>query len=390
MKKIRSLKHYVFLMAFTVLACLLFGINTNAATTGKVYFSVEKFTIGQGYLIEPCEVTIIDGEKVSQITDRVLKANGYSCLLKSGTWYLEGITNADSGKIKVPMCIQNEWGNSLYTESDRDLCEFDYNSSSGWTYYCNNVSPNYLADSWEAHNGDVIRWRFTLYYGDLGSDRLTIPGLDSLTKSMAVFNANKQLCVEKGYQSAYNEALNFVTNMDSYYIDESQSGHTQKEIEAKIQNLCNKLPTEASINQWEAEKAAAEKAAAEKAAAEKAAAEKAAAEKAAAAKKAAAAAKKKYTPTAPKWKSLKSTKKSTATLTWNKNSKATGYEIYMSTKKSSGYKKIATVKSWKKVTYTKTKLKRKKTYYFKIRAYKTVSKTTYRSSYSTLKKVKIK
>ncbi len=369
MKKIRSLKHYVFLMAFTVLACLLFGINTNAATTGKVYFSVEKFTIGQGYLIEPCEVTIIDGEKVSQITDRVLKANGYSCLLKSGTWYLEGITNADSGKIKVPMCIQNEWGNSLYTESDRDLCEFDYNSSSGWTYYCNNVSPNYLADSWEAHNGDVIRWRFTLYYGDLGSDRLTIPGLDSLTKSMAVFNANKQLCVEKGYQSAYNEALNFVTNMDSYYIDESQSGHTQKEIEAKIQNLCNKLPTEASINQWEAEKAAAEKAAAEKAA---------------------AAAKKKYTPTAPKWKSLKSTKKSTATLTWNKNSKATGYEIYMSTKKSSGYKKIATVKSWKKVTYTKTKLKRKKTYYFKIRAYKTVSKTTYRSSYSTLKKVKIK
>ena len=116
MKKIRSLKHYVFLMAFTVLACLLFGINTNAATTGKVYFSVEKFTIGQGYLIEPCEVTIIDGEKVSQITDRVLKANGYSCLLKSGTWYLEGITNADSGKIKVPMCIQNEWGNSLYTE----------------------------------------------------------------------------------------------------------------------------------------------------------------------------------------------------------------------------------------------------------------------------------
>ena len=227
-----------------------------------------------------------------------------------------------------------------------------------------------MADSWEAHNGDVIRWRFTLYYGDLGSDRLTIPGLDSLTKSMAVFNANKQLCVEKGYQSAYNEALNFVTNMDSYYIDESQSGHTQKEIEAKIQNLCNKLPTEASINQWEAEKAAAEKAAA--------------------AKKAAAAAKKKYTPTAPKWKSLKSTKKSTATLTWNKNSKATGYEIYMSTKKSSGYKKIATVKSWKKVTYTKTKLKRKKTYYFKIRAYKTVSKTTYRSSYSTLKKVKIK
>lgn len=122
---------------------------------------------------------------------------------------------------------------------------------------------------------------------------------------------------------------------------------------------------------------------------DKAAADKVAAEKAAAAKKAAAD-KKKYTPTAPKWKSLKSTKKGAATLTWAKNSKATGYEIYVSTKKTSGFKKLATVKSWKKVTYTKTKLKSKTTYYFKIRAYKTVNKTTYRSAYSTVKKVKTK
>ena len=122
---------------------------------------------------------------------------------------------------------------------------------------------------------------------------------------------------------------------------------------------------------------------------DKAAADKVAAEKAAAAKKAAAD-KKKYTPTAPKWKSLKSTKKGAATLTWAKNSKATGYEIYVSTKKTSGFKKLATVKSWKKVTYTKTKLKRKTTYYFKIRAYKTVNKTTYRSAYSTVKRVKTK
>lgn len=122
---------------------------------------------------------------------------------------------------------------------------------------------------------------------------------------------------------------------------------------------------------------------------DKAATDKVAAEKAAAAKKAAAD-KKKYTPTAPKWKSLKSTKKGAATLTWAKNSKATGYEIYVSTKKTSGFKKLATVKSWKKVTYTKTKLKSKTTYYFKIRAYKTVNKTTYRSAYSTVKKVKTK
>lgn len=117
----------------------------------------------------------------------------------------------------------------------------------------------------------------------------------------------------------------------------------------------------------------------------KTAAQKAAAEKAAAAKLA-----KKYTPVAPQWKSLKSKKTRTATLTWKKNSKATGYEIYMSTRKSSGYKKIATVKNWKKYSYTKKKLAKKKTYYFKLRAYKKAGGKIYRSSFSKVKKVKVK
>lgn len=364
MKRIDVVKYSVFLPVIALLACLLIHVNAHAAATGKIYFSVEKFTIGQGFLVEPCEVTITEGEKVSKITERVLKAKGYVPVINSGTWYLEGIKNADSGTVKVPLCIRNEWGSNLLTESDRDLCEFDYSNSSGWTYYCNNISPAYMADSWKVHNGDVIRWRFTLHYGDLGSERLAVPNMDALIKAMAVFNANRQLCVEKGYLTAYNEASRFVTDMDSSFIDESQPGHTEKEIEAKIRKLCGNLPTEGTVKQWKAEKEAE--------------------------KKAAAAKRKKYTPSAPKWKSIKSVRKGTASLVWKKNSKATGYEIYMSTKKSSGYKKIATVKNGKKVTYTKKKLKRKKTYYFKLKAYKTVSGTKYRSSFSAVKKVKVK
>ena len=117
---------------------------------------------------------------------------------------------------------------------------------------------------------------------------------------------------------------------------------------------------------------------------------KTAAQKEAAAKKAAAKLAKKYTPVAPQWKSLRSKKTRTATLTWKKNSKATGYEIFMSTRKSSGYKKIATVKNWKKYSYTKKKLAKKKTYYFKLRAYKKAGGKIYRSSFSKVKKVKVK
>lgn len=366
----KQLRHCFLVAAFGLLGCLLFSTGTEAATTGKVYISVEKFTIGQGYLIEPCEVTFTEGEKVSQITDRVLKANGYDYQLLYGQWFLDEIVNADSGVAKVPECIKKKWGNNITSNSDKNLGSFDYAENAGWCYNYNNTSPDDLSDKCVAHDGDVIRWRFTLFDGTLGSDKLPLPNLDSLTKSMAIFNANKQLCVEKGYQAAYNEALSFASNMDAHYIDEEVSGHTKKEIETKIQSLCSKLPTEATINQWKAEKAAAEQQAI------------AQAEEA---RKAAL-----YTPAVPTLKSVKSTKTRTAVITWKKNKKATGYEIYMSTKKASGYKKITTVKSWKKVTYTKKKLKKNKKYYFKVRAYKTAEGKKYYSAYSKVKAVKVK
>lgn len=366
----KKLRHCFLVAALTLLGCLLFSTGTEAATKGKVYISVERFTIGQGYLIEPCEVTITEGEMVSQITDRVLKAHGYDYNLLPGSWFLDEIVNADSGNAKVPECIKNKWGDIYYTNSDHDLGSADYAYGAGWCYNYNNTSPDDLSDKCVAHDGDVIRWRFTLFDGTLGGDKLALPNLDSLTKSMAIFNANKQLCVEKGYQAAYNEALSFASNMDAHYIDEGVSGHTKKEIEAKVQSLCSKLPTEATINQWKAEKAAAEQAAL------------AQAEEA---RKAAL-----YTPAAPTLKSVKSTKTRTAVLTWKKNKKATGYEIYMSTKKASGYKKITTVKNWKKITYTKKKLKKDKKYYFKVRAYKTVEGKKYYSAYSKVKAVKVK
>lgn len=61
-------------------------------------------------------------------------------------------------------------------------------------------------------------------------------------------------------------------------------------------------------------------------------------------------------------------------IKWKKVSKANGYFIYRSTSKSSGYKKIATLTSGKKVSYTDKKVKSKKTYYYKVVAYRTYKK----------------
>lgn len=79
-----------------------------------------------------------------------------------------------------------------------------------------------------------------------------------------------------------------------------------------------------------------------------------------------------------------------ATIKWNKVSGASGYEIYMATSKNGKYSKIKTINKSSTVNYTKSSLKKNKTYYFKIRTYKTVDGKKIYSSYSSVKSIKIK
>lgn len=82
--------------------------------------------------------------------------------------------------------------------------------------------------------------------------------------------------------------------------------------------------------------------------------------------------------------------KKSATLNWNKVPAAEKYQVYRSTKKSSGYKKIATVTA---CTYKNKSLKKGKTYYYKVRAVLGSSDSSIGvaySSYTSAKKVKVK
>ena len=85
-----------------------------------------------------------------------------------------------------------------------------------------------------------------------------------------------------------------------------------------------------------------------------------------------------------------SSKKKKAFLKWKKNSKATGYEIYRATKKNGKYKKIRTIKKAAAATFTDSKVKKGKTYYYKVRAYKTVKGNKANGKFSAVRKVKIK
>ena len=97
----------------------------------------------------------------------------------------------------------------------------------------------------------------------------------------------------------------------------------------------------------------------------------------------------KVTVKATKIVKTKATKKS-ITIKWKKISNAKGYVVYRATGKNGTYKKIATVKSAKKVTFKNTKLKSGKKYYYKVQAYtKSGTKTVYASK-SAAKAVKTK
>jgi len=76
-----------------------------------------------------------------------------------------------------------------------------------------------------------------------------------------------------------------------------------------------------------------------------------------------------------------------AKLTWTKQMANTGYQVYRSTSKNGTYSKISTLKGTSKRTYTDSKVKKGKTYYYKVRAYAKVNGKTVLGKFSS--KVKI-
>ena len=105
MKKWKS-----YFLAVIAAICMLwiFPEHTPAATNEAV-ISVEKGTLGQGYIIEPTAVTLQSGDTVKTVTERVLEANGRSALTRTESYgyYIAGIS-AHTGTIYREYQIRTE------------------------------------------------------------------------------------------------------------------------------------------------------------------------------------------------------------------------------------------------------------------------------------------
>ena len=399
----------------TVLLCLsvFFGagsVESAAAEKVTAYVSVEKFVLGQGYVVTPTKKTVADGTNVFDLVENVLKEEKYTGIKRFTTnfgWYLEGIEKADSGKTQVPLAVRNlsnyGYGEAYpsgvlpTTENDRypDLCEYAYQTEgvmSGWCYYVNNYSPEFGMDKYTVKDQDVIRVQFTLCMGDLN----LVGDIDRETKNLAVIKeylGNKSLNTQ--VKSVYDKYVKSLSDMDR---GQDASLQLQKDLQATVKALQEADKVCAKINAIGTVTLAKESAvsAARKAynglnKEAKTYVSSAVLSKLTSAEKKITALKeaRKYTPAKVTIRKISSTRKKVK-LTWKKISSVSGYEIQMSTKKSSGFKKIAVIKKAKTVTYTKKKLPSKKIRYFRIRAFRKVGKTTYQGKFSTVKKIKVK
>ena len=208
-----------------------------------VVFSIEKFTIGQGYLVLPIQVEMETDASVADVFLKVAQERGitYKSDETAYTFFLRSIYHADTGIINIPKEISqmppyqfsfgsgeedqivynapsNEKNEGNHLEEGA-LGESSYHTMAGWMFTVNNESISESADSVPVKDGDVIRLQFSVYgYGaDLGFDteewtgipRIVLADRDALMREVAATNSDMQKNTE--IKKAYEDALSVLT-----------------------------------------------------------------------------------------------------------------------------------------------------------------------------------
>lgn len=327
----------------------------NVAKKGTVTMTVERITIGQGYLVSPVQVEIQNGDTVDTVFKRVMDAKGFKY---DDNGYLASIENADTGKINIPAEISampdtTVWGNPnpvkapTNTANDgnsyanKGLGSSSYHTMAGWMFTINNVFSNEGAASTPVKDGDVIRWQFSVYgYGaDIGSDtesytgikKVTFANKDELIKEAATLVNNKTMMKDADVKVEYNNAIKV---LEKYNPSETE---VKNEL-TKLKNVQKDFV-------------------------------------------------KKTTVTKASVKGIKNVKGLKAKVAVKKIKGVTGYQYKYSNNKK--FKK-AVVKSTKKNTLTTKKFKKNQKCYVTVRAYKKVNGIKYYGRWSKVKAVKIK
>ena len=249
-KKIKRLG--IPLLVLSILLCQLCAQVLSAPDGDEsiqIVLSIEKFTLGQGYIVKPTLLTVEKGVRASIVMRDYFLDQGltYNYGVTDEVSYISSIQDEDPGMnaLAIPPQIMT----ALETKGDpydqpfvlrgrehpQYLGAFDYSGWSGWMYAVNGRFPNVGQMECVMQDGDVMRWQFTVYgYGaDLNPEN-GIWGLDPLTK----FAEKEKL--------TYSVAL-----LRSHYADEVLE---QNDVYSRVmETLCDWYATQADVDRYQAE-----------------------------------------------------------------------------------------------------------------------------------------
>lgn len=236
----KSIKKITATAMAAILALGAFTVTAGATETEDktVTVSVEAFTVGCGYIVEPTTISFNNGDTAATAVQKVLEQNNipYDATYEYG-FYLQGITFEHSADI--PSYITNavvahddEYDEDIlfgdYIDEDytpNDLAASDHTPLSGWMFTVNQPTAESLSLSMSQaliNNGDVIRVQFSLDCGaDIGvanlsgmpqwgfhSDFYEVADRTELTKAVADSEASAPSPLYNAVQNMKNMAAN--------------------------------------------------------------------------------------------------------------------------------------------------------------------------------------
>lgn len=234
-----SLKIFIALLfaLFFVLFCgNMTTVHAESKAKGQIVMSIEKATIGQGFIMEPQYVDFYEGDTLATITVRQLTKLGrrynYDGRIQSG-FYLSEISDPGRGAINVPDYIREimQKKNLKLYEKDNTpeyLGEKDYCAQSGWVYDYNGVQPNVSSCDVQPTDGSVLQWKFTMVtYGlDVEGDTeyFSQNGLEKsdrvrLNKILAEVRKNSAVLNDPEVKNSYERCLKLTMNLRTSRTD---------------------------------------------------------------------------------------------------------------------------------------------------------------------------
>ncbi len=240
-------KHFKKLWAIVVATGLMASMTCTSVSAedivpepeGYVTFAVEKFSIGQGYIVEPWRVPVREYEQMGGIEFLRYAVHGTS--LNTTTTgenvYVWGFTDTDTGEVNLPDCLDGVVDKESLIEraDEKYLSEGDYTAESGFVFFLNGEPAPFGISDYEAQVDDVVRFSFTVYnYGaDVGCDNSSWGGSKSLIGDVNRDEATtwiakiKELKQKLGYAPDISKQMAVICDLDS----------TQDEIDA----VCDEL-----------------------------------------------------------------------------------------------------------------------------------------------------